>query len=1019
MCHCYTDHVLPCRLRFLSRWAAPQITWAFLVLLATTLAPEVRGSSNYFTHLWQTEDGLPQNAVTSIIQARDGYLWLGTYGGLARFDGIRFTRFDPSSYPQLKSSRVTSLFEDRESSLWIGHETGEVVRFKGGHFEEMAVPSVWKGKKIVAICEDEPGDFWLVSDEGLMCRLRDGLILVPRAGTALGLVGIANDIAGHVWIARHGALSKLQHHKLMAINFDDTSADRYVQGICPSRDGGLWVSLDGQIRKWKGNHWAQDLGEAPWGLKGVTRMIETQEGLAVGTIDSGLDIINCRGGVLHFNHTNALPQNWVRAICEDREGNIWVAAGSGGLVALRAGKVAAINPPDGWQGRAVLSLTAARDHTLWVSTEGAGLYHLTDGQWEHFGENEGLQNQFVWSLAEDPQGTLWAGTWGGGMFVKRGHQFTRPPGLEENTAPMPALFHGQNGTTWIGTANGLIRCEAGKLASYGEQEGLELADVRAIAQARDGTIWFAMTGGGLGRLREGALKQFRKRDGLSSDFLQTLKLESDGTLWIGTSDAGLNRMRNDHFAAITRTNGLADNVICHIEDDDRGYFWMSSHNGIMRVSKAELNACADGRTNWVDCLTYGKGEGLPTLECSGGMQPAGCKTADGRLWFPTSKGLVAIDPSEVKRNQLPPPVVIEEVHVDGRPLPEIRQAQSPIQIPAGRHRFEFHFTGLSFTVPEKVRFKHRLDGLEQEWSDPDSKRSADYSYIAPGDYKFRVMACNNDGVWNEAEVSLRFMVLPHLWQTWWFRALCSMSGAAAVATIVMFTMRRRLERKLERLEQQRALERERARIAKDIHDDLGASLTRISMLSQSARSELDHSAAASDLDRIYDTSRELTRAMDEIVWAVNPQHDTLDSLATYLGKFGQDFLAAAHIKCRLDVPMQLPSWPLTAEMRHNLFLAFKEALNNAVKHAHTSEVRISLAINGKGFTLHLEDKGCGFTPDATGNGSPREPGRLSGGYGLANMRRRLSEIGGRCEIQSTPGTGTRVAFVVPVKVARP
>jgi len=1011
--------VSPSRLRFLLR-RAPLQTARLLGTILLLLAPEAHASSSYFTHLWQTEDGLPQNAVTSITQTRDGYLWLGTYGGLARFDGIRFTRFDPAMYPQLKSSRVTTLFEDREGSLWVGHETGEVVRFKQGRFEELQVPSGWKGKKIVAICEDELSDFWVVSDEGLMSRLHDGLLLVPRAGAALGLVGVANDSTGRIWIARHGALSRMQNGKLVPVTLDDSGADTYVQGICPARDGGLWVSFDGLIRKWKDNHWAQDLGEAPWGLRGITRMIETQEGcLAAGTIDSGLDIINCRGGVLHFNHTNALPQNWVRALCEDLEGNLWVAAGSGGLVALRAGKVAAINPPDNWQGRAVLSLTAATDGTLWISTEGAGIYHLSNTRWEHFGQNEGLLNQFVWSLGEDAKGNLWAGTWGAGMFVRQGSQFVRPAGLEENTVPMPALLHGQNGITWIGTANGLLRYEHGKLATYGEQEGLELADVRAITQAVDGTIWFAMNGGGLGRLRDGTLKQFRKRDGLSNDFLQSLKLDGDGTLWIGTSGGGLDRMRNERFAVITHTNGLADNVICHIEDDNRGYFWMSSHSGIMRVSKADLNACADGQTNWVDCLTYGKGEGLPTLECSGGMQPAGCKTADGRLWFPTSKGLVTIDPGDVKKNQLPPPVVIEEVLVDGHPLPELERATAPLQIPPGRHRFEFHFTGLSFTVPEKVRFKHRLEGLEPEWGEPDSKRSADYSYIAPGDYTFRVMACNNDGVWNENQASLRFTVLPLFWQTWWFRALYAISGGALVAGTVIFAMRRRLERKLERLEQQRALERERARIAKDIHDDLGASLTRISMLSQSARSELDHSNAASDLDRIYDTARELTRAMDEIVWAVNPQHDTLDSLATYLGKFAQDFLAAAHIKCRLDVPMQLPAWPLTAEIRHNLFLAFKEALNNAVKHAHTTEVWISLSINGMGFALQLEDKGCGFAQNTSGNGSRSDSARLSSGYGLVNMRRRLGEIGGRCEIQSTPGTGTRVAFVVPVKVALP
>src|SRR6266481_498568 len=361
----YHAHVSPSRLRLLRRRAAlqmPRLTWTILLLVAAAFAPGARATSNYFTHLWQTEDGLPQNAVTSIIQTRDGYLWLGTYGGLARFDGIRFTHFDPASYPQLKSSRVTSLLEDRDGYLWVGHETGEVVRFKQGRFDEIQAPSSWKGKKIVAICEDELSDFWLVSDEGLMSRLRDGLLLVPRAGAALGLVGIANDAAGHIWIARHGALSKLQNGKLVPITLDDSGADPYVQGICPSRDGGLWVSFNGQIRKWKVNHWAQDLGEAPWGLRGVTRMIETQEGcLAAGTIDSGLDIMNCRGGVLQLNHTNSLPQNWVRALCEDHEGNLWVAAGSGGLVALRAGKVAALSPSDKWLGRAVLSLTAARD----------------------------------------------------------------------------------------------------------------------------------------------------------------------------------------------------------------------------------------------------------------------------------------------------------------------------------------------------------------------------------------------------------------------------------------------------------------------------------------------------------------------------------------------------------------------------------------------------------------------------------------------------------------------------------
>jgi signal transduction histidine kinase len=576
-------------------------------------------------------------------------------------------------------------------------------------------------------------------------------------------------------------------------------------------------------------------------------------------------------------------------------------------------------------------------------------------------------------------------------------------------APTPAVLHTPSGVTWIGTGDGLLRYEAGKANWFGRKEGLELPDVRAVVQARDGTVWFGMLGGGLGRLsNDGTLCQFRKRDGLSSDFVQCLRLDSDGTLWIGTFGGGLNRLKRDRFAAINTSQGLANNVIHHIEEDARGFFWLSSHGGVMRVSKAGLNLCADGETNTVTCLSYGKGEGLPTLECSGGCQPAGARTADGRLWFPTTKGLVGVDPNDVKVNQLPPPVVVEEMLVEDKP---VTLDARDMRIPPGRKRFEFRYTGLSFTVPEKVRFQYRLEGLEPEWVVAGTKRVANYSYIPPGDYKFRVKACNNDGVWSPEGALLAFKVLPQFWQTLWFRILATLAAMSAVAGSVLFETRRRMHRKLERLEQQRGIERERTRIAKDIHDDLGASLTRITLLSQSARSELENpSQAAADLDRIYGTARELTRAMDEIVWAVNPKHDTLDSLASYLGRFAQDFLGAAGIRCRLRMPLELPPWPLSAEVRHNLFLAFKESLHNAVKHAAATEVQISLKVEPSNFVLSVKDNGCGFLLESPAAQSPPDPSRPAGGNGLVNMRQRLKEIGGECEIKSAPRAGTNVTF---------
>jgi signal transduction histidine kinase len=551
-------------------------------------------------------------------------------------------------------------------------------------------------------------------------------------------------------------------------------------------------------------------------------------------------------------------------------------------------------------------------------------------------------------------------------------------------------------------------------------------DVRTIVESPDGTLWFGMLGGGLGCLRDGALKQFRRLDGLSSDFVLALHAEADGTLWIGTSDNGLCRLRQGKFATISLEQGLLANIISQIADDGAGNLWMGSHHGILRASKADLNRCADGQLESVRCLSYGKAEGLASQKCSGGFQPAVCKTADGRLWFPTSKGLAVIDPGTFRTNSIPPPVVIEELMVEGQPVkfqgPKAADhgadSASVLQIPPGKQQFELRYTALSFVAPDKVRFKHKLEGLESEWVDAGTKRVVQYSYLPPGTYHFQVIACNNDDVWNEEGASLSFRVLPHVWQAGWFRIALAVAAAGAVALAAISMTRRRVRRKLEQLERQRALERERARIARDIHDDLGASLTRIILLCQSVRSELEpeHRAGA-DLDQIYSTARELTRSMDEIVWAVNPQHDTLDSLVAYLGRFAQHFLSAAGIRCRLDVPLDLPTLALTSEIRHNVFLAFKEALHNVVKHAKATEVRFSLELRPEGFMLVIADNGRGFTwhPGQDPATQPGDDQRLANGNGLTNMQQRLEQIGGCCGWDTAPGEGTRAKLIVVLK----
>ncbi len=996
------------------------------------------GSPNYVSRVWLRENGLPQNTVTAVLQTHDGYLWIGTYNGLARFDGVRFVCYDSGNTPELADSRVTSLFEGLDGTLWIGHETGELTSYAQGHFKSAGANVRWAKKKILDIGADEAGDVWLFNEAGLLARVRDGLVLTPESGLRINVMEMTRSGRGTIWVGRAGRVSVLHQGQITPLVIKAGLTNLAVSAIGASRDDGLWLMVDNRLRKWKDGAWAEERGPAPFGDSPLLNLVESRNGTLVGsTSDHGFAFIFPDGTVSKFNRANGFASDWVIALCEDREGNFWMGTGGSGLALVRESSVHTVAPPDAWQGRTILSVCLDRENTMWVGTEGAGLYRYQSGTWTNFNSAQGIRNPYIWSLAEDTNGDLWAGTWGAGLFLRRGDHFESVPEMAGITTPMPALFPSRQGGLWVGTTEGLLRYDAARNKSWFAEDGIPAKrDVRCVIESRTGDIWFGTAGEGLFRLETGLrragvsedagslkasvtqvdrLKQFRKADGLPGDFVRCLREDETGALWIGTSD-GLCRFKDNHFAALNTKQGLVDNVICDIEDDDHGFFWMSSYNGIFRVSKTELQQCADGRMASVHCLAFGTADGLPTLEATGG----GCKTADGKLWFPTGRGLVAIDPQSAKTNRLPPPVLIEGLLVDNKPLADLA-SPSRLKIAPGRHRYAFQYTGLSFAAPEKVWFKHRLDKLDADWIDAGSERTADYPYIPPGDYTFRVIACNNDGVWNETGASLAFTVLPFFWQTAWFRVL-GLSGIVLLTSGgVWYGMRRRMRRKLEFLERQRAIERERTRIAKDIHDDLGASLTRINLLSQSARRDMDDPPQREkNLDQICTTARQLTRAMDEIVWAVDPQHDTLDSLASYLSKLIHELLGASGIRCRLDFPAQLPPWPVTADVRHNLFLAFKEALHNVIKHSQATEVRISFVLEPAAVAVNIADNGCGFDPamlteTALNGGHPAQAGpRLNG---LVNMRKRLQEIGGRCEIQSERGRGTQVTFYLPVKEA--
>jgi signal transduction histidine kinase len=675
-----------------------------------------------------------------------------------------------------------------------------------------------------------------------------------------------------------------------------------------------------------------------------------------------------------------------------------------------------LTPPDGWQGYSVHCVAPGKNGSLWVGTDGGGLYHHSAGRWSHYGEAEGVINPYIWSVSETPKGDVWMGNYRpGGPYRLEGGHFVRPVAVDEKSPPALALMTDRlTGELLVGRRDGVVRLQENRAVRVVSSADFSATDAVALAQDQQGTIWCAFIKGGLARVVDGKVSFFGRNDGLPSNALQCLLSDSDGTLWIGTADNGLSRFKDGRFSNLNVTHGLIDNAIGHILDDGMGYFWLSTHHGLQRIAKTKLNQCADGALARVDGQVYDHSDGLPTIEFTSGLQAAACKSTDGRLWFPSSTALVGVDPSRIRINPTPPPVVIESLLIDNAAVASNRQVV-PGKIPPDHQRLEFRFSGLSYVAPNRVNFKYRLEGFDRAWVDAQSKRTAFYSKLPAGNYQFHVIACNNDGVWNSEGAVLAFTVAPFFWQTWWFIGSSILFVLLGVAWLVRLVTRRRMQKRMEELERQNALERERARIAQDIHDDIGTSLIRIAMFSQPEQNELDEpQETAAVLSQIYSTAREMTRALDEIVWAINPRHDTLDSLIRYMGRFAQELLSAAGVRCRLDVPLEPPAWPLTAEIRHNLFLAFKEALTNVVKHAAATEVRISLEVRSHDFILALRDNGRGFD---RAHPPSSDSGRIASGNGLRNIEGRISRIGGRCEISSEFGKGTALSFVIPVRTS--
>ncbi len=795
-----------------------------LVLAAFLAAPPLaaldpgRALTQYIQTVWRQNDGLPQNTVNTITQTRDGYLWVGTEEGLVRFDGVEFTVFDRKNTPAIKNNFIMTLLEDREGSLWIGTYGGGLVRFRDGVFTSFDKSHGLTSERIRALFEDQSGKLWIATAGGGLNSYAKQSFSALR-----GPEGIPNDRVwsvaegknGDLYIGTYGGgLSVMRGGKISPIDLGTNSKARFIRPMRVDAAGNLWIGTDGAglYRIQNGEVSVFDTANGFPSLFVRTLLADRDGNLWIGTDDAGL--VRYRDGRFSsLNAENGLSNDSVLALFEDREGSLFIGTSGGGLNRLRNGKFVNLTPKEGLSHEVTRSVLEDREGGIWIATTGGGVTRLLNGRASILRQENGLLSGLAFALHEDRAGKIWIGTDGGGVSVLENGKLssiTVREGLLSDR--VRSICGDQDGSIWVGTVNGLTRIKDGRFESYTPRDGLAGNSVRILLEARGGGIWIGTDGGGLTRFQNGRFTSWTVKDGLSSARVFSLYEDQEGVLWIGTSGGGLNRLAFGTLRSITTQQGLFDDVIFQIVEDDSGNFWMSCNKGVFRTSREGLNKLASGKIKSISCDSFGTADGMRSAECNGGS-PAGWRLRDGRILFPTVRGVTVIDPRRIPVNELPPPVHIQRFLADQE---EIRHGG---RIRPGAEQFEIHFTALSLLVPEKVRFRYRLKGFDRNWIDAGTRRTAYYTNLRHGEYTFQVKACNNDGVWNETGASFRFTLEPFFYQTYWFFLLCfgvAVAGSFGLHRVRIQTLERR-ERELERVVaertsqlQERTLELQRA-----------------------------------------------------------------------------------------------------------------------------------------------------------------------------------------------------------------
>jgi signal transduction histidine kinase/ligand-binding sensor domain-containing protein len=988
----------------------PPITTVFLALLMLGLLP-VRAYAQYRFDNWTTDDGLPQNTVSAIRQTHDGYLWLATAGGLVRFDGLRFTVFDKGNSKGLTSVRFSALFEDAEGSLWIGTEDGGLTRYRNGTFTTYTTEQGLPSNHIWSIWSDEAGGLLIHTGNGLVRWQREQFIPYTAQPSASLMKACHRVQSGAFWCVDAGGLHQIRGDKLRTYTIRDGLSSLKLSAVYEDREGNVWIATRdaglNRLQNDKFTHYTTKDGLPKERVQSIYQ--DRQNNLWFATLGGGLSQFQA-GRFVTYAPTDLLGGNFIPPFSEDREGNLWMGTADHGLRRLKKDFISFYSADGELSQNKPYPILEDHAGTIWIGTQGSGLYSYKDGLFSHHPPAKDGIYISVSALYEDRDGQLWMGGLGGLSWFKDSRPIEMKERFGLSNQLVRVILQDRENRFWLGTDGGLIKYEHEHATSYTTSDGLASNDVIALLEDHVGRIWIG-TRGGLSRFEDNKFISFTEQNGLSSNHIRALYEDGEGVLWIGSYDGGLARLSDGKFTRYTVAEGLFNNGVFSILEDKRANLWMSCNRGIYSVSKQQLNDFADGKIQAINSVSYGKADGLLNTECNGNRQPAGWRARDGRFWFPTQGGVAVVDTASIVTNPHAPPIVIEEATLDRKPI----NTQATVQINPGEENLEIRYAGLSFTKPEYMHFKYKMAGVDKDWIEAGSRRSAYYSHLPPGSYTFKVIGANSDGVWNNEGAALSVVVRPPFWRTWWFLTLATLL-VAGVAVLVYESRLARLRRAHAAQESfSRRLiesqESERKRIAGELHDSLGQNLLIIknrALLGDKVA--VEHQQAREQFAEINASASQAIDEVRTIAYNLRPYHlDRLGLTATL-----EDMIE--RVSKVSGVQFSSTIAPLddlfSKEAEISLYRIVQETLNNIVKHAQATEAEVEITRSAQNVSLTVHDNGRGFTPGAA---SALEAGRH--GFGLTGIAERVRMLGGTQEIESAPGQGTtvRIRLSVPTK----